>query len=493
MGYFISNTIILYKLPNIFMVIWQIILPKSLYIKKSKTREFSFKFMKIFHNNIKKGANGSKFISLRKKLVNVGKTLPSFSKEWKNTIYSFDKNILKNIPVNTININKLIKSYFNLYFKNNRFIGDNKIIWNLKLKKRRYGLRRIFVSNAEIKYTNNKAIITLYVVNREKKILAKKYWSLTKTISKHLLKRGYLLFRENIQDIYTILIKYKNPYFFTRDILRKKSFLRYKLTYLNTFLKLKNLYLKKTWSILLNRYSFTSLSLVRKIDLAYSLNQYKFNKLVLLPKLSTILTKILKKKIEYKIINLKSIAYNTDLFTSVLAIKLRNVKNRYTYNISSIFNRAYLPIVNTIAERTSIKFTSLANQYKDSKIISYLFKSTESNTKNLDQLINNTDFRNLQTQALNKNIHSIIYNSIGYKNIAGIRLEVNGRLTKRYRADRAIHFMKWKGGLKNIDSSFRRISSVLFRGNTNSNTSYSLSTGRRRIGAFAVKGWIAGK
>ena len=78
-------------------------------------------------------------------------------------------------------------------------------------------------------------------------------------------------------------------------------------------------------------------------------------------------------------------------------------------------------------------------------------------------------------------------------NLGGIRLEVKGRLTPRYRADRSLYFMKWKGGLKNIDSSYQRLSSVLFRGNTNSNVSYSLSTGKRRIGAFAVKGWIGGK
>ena len=51
----------------------------------------------------------------------------------------------------------------------------------------------------------------------------------------------------------------------------------------------------------------------------------------------------------------------------------------------------------------------------------------------------------------------------------GIRLEVKGRLTKRYRADRSIYSLKWKGGLKNVDSSFKRLSSVLFRGNSKSN------------------------
>ena len=90
-------------------------------------------------------------------------------------------------------------------------------------------------------------------------------------------------------------------------------------------------------------------------------------------------------------------------------------------------------------------------------------------------------------------IYEIIFNSINYKNLSGMRLEVKGRLTKRYRADRSIYSLRWKGGLKNIDSSFQKISTVLLRGNVKSNTIYSISTSKRRIGAFAVKGWIAGK
>ena len=82
---------------------------------------------------------------------------------------------------------------------------------------------------------------------------------------------------------------------------------------------------------------------------------------------------------------------------------------------------------------------------------------------------------------------------IKYKNLGGIRLEVKGRLTKRYRADRSVYYLKWKGGLKNIDSSFKGLSAVVFRGFVNSNVEYSIKTGKRRIGAFAVKGWISGK
>ena len=132
--------------------------------------------MKIFNNNLN---NNTKTVALRKKIGDIGKIkyLPSFSKEWKNTIYSYNKNMLKNIPSNDVNINKIIQSYFNLYFKDHKYVGSRKFIL---LRRRRTFLRKIYVSNAEIKHTNNKAIITLFTVNREKKILKRKYLKINK-------------------------------------------------------------------------------------------------------------------------------------------------------------------------------------------------------------------------------------------------------------------------------------------------------------------------
>jgi hypothetical protein len=61
-----------------------------------------------------------------------------------------------------------------------------------------------------------------------------------------------------------------------------------------------------------------------------------------------------------------------------------------------------------------------------------------ASSNNLDKLLNKLDSRKLE----NKDIHNLVYNSIGYKNMGGIRLEVKGRLTKRYRADRSKYFVK---------------------------------------------------
>nr|YP_009826355.1 hypothetical protein [Trichoderma atroviride]QEJ82017.1 hypothetical protein [Trichoderma atroviride] len=449
--------------------------------------------MKIFNNNLN---NNTKTVALRKKIGDIGKIkyLPSFSKEWKNTIYSYNKNMLKNIPSNDVNINKIIQSYFNLYFKDHKYVGSRKFIL---LRRRRTFLRKIYVSNAEIKHTNNKAIITLFTVNREKKILKRKYLKINKKISQNLIRRYLLLYKNNVSNIYDIINNHKflsvNGLGGAHNKMTKKGFLNYRLEYLNKFIKLKDLYLRKIWSVIISKYWRTHLKLLRKYDLMYSLNQYKFNNLTFLPKLSNILNKIIGKKIEYNIINLKSIAYNTDLFTNALALKLKKKRMNYIKSMFSILNRAYLPKINTIKERTLVKgqknIDLYLDKYKDLNIISNL------NNINLDKLLNNihnttnTD----KNDTDNKKIHNLIYNSIGYKNMGGIRLEVKGRLTKRYRADRSIYSLKWKGGLKNVDSSFKRLSSVLFRGNSKSNMTYTLSQSKRRIGAFAVKGWISGK
>lgn len=439
---------------------------------------------KIFSHFLNKNTKAINFES-RKGVTGNMKYFPSFSKEWKNIIYSFNKNNLKNLPVNDININKLIQSYFDLFFKNSHDLGFTK---SIILRKRRTFLRKIFVSNVEIKHTNNKAKITLYTVNREKQNLKEKYIKLYKKLSLKLLERYIYLYQNYINNIYNHLnnkYKIRNEYFFDRNLLQKKSYVKHKLNYLAIFIKLNNLLLKKIWSLLIKKQSINHIKLLRKYNLLYSLNNFKFNKLVLLPKLSSLLTKIIGKKIDYNIVNLKSISYNTDIFTKILALKIQKVKGNHVKQILSVVNKAYLPKTNTIQERTKIQtwdnLDSLLNKYKNLNIISNI--KSNHNTSNL---LNNIFEEN-------KDINNTIYDSIKYKNMSGIQIEVKGRLTKRYRADRSIFTLKRKGGLKNIDSSFKGLSSVLFRGNTKSNINYSFSKSKRRVGAFAVKGWIGGK
>lgn len=426
----------------------------------------------MFHKNkknivLKNTTNNPKKITLNNKIADTGKIkyLPSFSKEWKDTIYSYNQNTLKNIPSHHININNIIQSYFNLYF-NKSIKEEGKLI---TMKRRRNLLRKIHVSNPDIKYTNNKAIITLFTLNRERNYLFKKYIKINKEIKNLLINRYLFLYKNNIMNLYNILSSNTQNYFFLRN---KGKFIQSKLVYLNKFISLKNLYLKKVWSQIIKTYITKHLIFLRKYELDYSLNQLKFNKLTLLNKLSILLNKILGKKVEYNIINLKSILFNSDLFTQALTMKFQKRKTfNYKKNIISILNRVNFPI----NDNTAVTQENILNNYKDTKILSYI-----NNHQNLDKFIN----------IVNpcKNIHKEIFNSIKYKNLNGIRIETKGRLTKRYRADRSIFYKKWKGGLQKTS-----LNTTLFRGNVNPNISYSVGNSTRRVGSFAIKGWISGK
>nr|YP_009577870.1 ribosomal protein S3 [Cordyceps cicadae]QBG64860.1 ribosomal protein S3 [Cordyceps cicadae]QBG64903.1 ribosomal protein S3 [Cordyceps cicadae]QZM06815.1 hypothetical protein [Cordyceps chanhua] len=437
-------------------------------------------------------------ITLNNKIADIRKTkyLPSFSKEWKDTIYSYNQNTIKNIPSHHLNIHKIIQSYFNLFFstsvlqrgtkknnENKRFIYPAKYI---NMKRRRNLLRKIYISNPDIKYTNNKAIITLFTLNRERNYLLKKYIKTNKKIQSYLMQRYLFLYKNNIMNLYNVLLSMSNAShksLCAAASQHKNKFIQYKLKSLSKFLLLKNLYLKKVLSRIIKTFIKRHLIFLRKYELLYSLNQLKFNKLTLLNKLSLLLNKVLGKKIEYNIINLKSITFNSDLFTQALTLKFQKRKSfNYRKNILSILGRVNFPKegVRKFAGCFAAAQSYILNKYKDGKILSYL---SFNNPKNLDGFINK-----IHSMDTNKNIHKTIFNSIQYKNIEGIRIETNGRLTKRYRADRAINYKKWKGGLQKTS-----LHSTLFRGNVNPNISYSVANNTRRVGSFAIKGWISGR
>jgi hypothetical protein len=77
--------------------------------------------------------------------------------------------------------------------------------------------------------------------------------------------------------------------------------------------------------------------------------------------------------------------------------------------------------------------------------------------------------------------------------MAGVRLEAKGRLTRRFTASRSVFKVKWKGSIKNLDSSYKKLSSVILRGHAKSNVQYTLINSKTRNGAFGLKGWISSK
>ena len=234
----------------------------------------------------------------------------------------------------------MIKSYFNLHFKN-KFIH----LKHMSLKRKRSLLKRIYVSNVEVKHTNNKAIITLYVLNTKKNILKKRYEKSKKIFE--ILKFYILRIQRNFLTKKIFLLKKILIEKFLGDKfkLRKSQVLQFKLELLNKIINYSTLsfkkYIKKN---IFNKFKFVrKINVLRRHIYEYKINIFKFEEVYFLRKLNNLLVKILNKKIEYNIVNLKSLVFNTDIFTNALALKLRKRKFFVMRGINSIINRAKFP------------------------------------------------------------------------------------------------------------------------------------------------------
>jgi hypothetical protein len=334
----------------------------------------------------------------------------------------FNFNNLKNIPVYNININTLVKNYFNLYF-NHRFI-KNKY---KSPRTNRLSLNKIFVSKAEIKHTNSKATITIFTYNREKLVLLKK-----------INRIKNLFYKKILSLLYNSDKLYKN---ISKD------------------------FLKKTIITLL----YKELILFRRFKLKLSLNKYKFEEKFLY-KLSKLISKFYNKKVEFNLINMKSIVLNSEFFTKILSLKLKDRKVGIIRLMNIVLNKVKFPAVNRVREKAltikSVNFDLIDNKFKNLNLNSIMTAQKKNtsltngenyNYASLDKLLNSLYYNLMMQRSTSlgsspltpslqsldaKKLYEIIFNSIKYKNMGGIRLEIKGRLTRRYRADRAVFKVK---------------------------------------------------
>ena len=156
----------------------------------------------------------------------------------------------------------------------------------------------------------------------------------------------------------------------------------------------------------------------------------------MLSKLAYLLERILGKKVHFNIINLKSISYHPDIFTQVITLKAKKNLLSIAPIMSRIINKTMLPVDSKVQDKSKVqgfdKLDIFKNKYKDLKIISHI------NKNNFSVLLNTIFGASLiNTETM----HKKIFHSIGYKNLYGIRLKASGRLTRRYRADRAKQFL----------------------------------------------------
>lgn len=377
-------------------------------------------------------------------------------RDWKNSIYLYNKNALNLIPVASRFVIKLVKGYLNSYNFNLESKLRKKI---LRHRLRKLSINKIFVSNGEFKHTNDKVNITLYIYNRQRLNY------LLKVVNKYkrLFKSGKLLRKLNlIRNVGLNIIKKQDK--------KGKIIINVLPNYSSKVSTVQNLYYKYFINKSLNRLKYY----MYYKQLLY-INNAKFENSYL-QGLICLIRKIYKKKVEFNIINLKYFFLNSDILTESLVLKLRKKKSK---NI--------LRYLKTLVKKVKIK-KFLFNRPRYFFDLENIFPVYNKDITN--NLLNNLMEDN---KTSSKYLKKVVLDNIKYKRVSGVRIETAGRLSKRSSASKSQYKVKYNGNLENVYSSMMGYNSSVLRGNFKPNLNYTNLNSKIRAGSFGVKGWISGR
>jgi len=396
---------------------------------------------------------------------------PASNIEWSNSIYTYNKNSLRYLPFIDKMLIASIKNYFNLF--NTKY--ENKISsLNKSIKLRRLSINKIFVSKVELKHTSSKINITIYIYNRQKKYFLNKIQKIDRILQ---LNNTNFLKKIKLEIINIIEQVNKEKKLLTEKFERKgyENFNNYEKTIIEDFIKksLEKEMLKIFYENLLyfNRSKFENTSLLK----------FKY-----------LISKYYNKKVEFNIVNLNYLYLNNDILSESIAIKLKKRSNRLLKVLKTSLNMIKLPYINKLSVNNNLnkikynKILKLNNIQNLNTLLQIFFKKYQ-NIDEFDTLLQEIFPLFSKKEEIQKNV----LNCIKYKSISGIRLEVTGRLTRRLTAARSVFKFKYKGSLKNIDSSYKGLSSVVLRGHVKSNIQYANINSKTRNGSFGVKGWVS--
>jgi hypothetical protein len=366
----------------------------------------------------------------------------------------------------------LIKCYFNFF---NPKI-DNKISSiNKSVKLRRLSINKIFVSKADIKHTNSKVIITIFVYNRQKKYFYNK-----------LNKINTILQLNNIKLLKKIKLEGEN---IIEQVNKEKKLLM-------DIIELGNYDIFHRYEDMLFE-DFIKKSLEKEMLKVFYGNLLYFNKSKFentsLFKLNDLISQFYKKKVEFNIVNLEYIHLNSEILSESIVIKLKKRSNRLLQVLKTSLNMVKLPYINKLSLSNNLnrikydKILSLNNIQNLNALIQIFDKKYQNNDK-FNQVLQNIFPYFSKNKKEEEDIQKSILNCIKDKSISGVRIEAAGRLTRRLIAARSVFKLKYKGSLKNIDSSYKGFSSVILRGHAKSNIQFTNINSKTRNGSFGIKG-----
>lgn len=242
-----------------------------------------------------------------------------------------------------------------------------------------------------------------------------------------------------------------------------------------------------------------------------SFNESKFEAKYLLP-LTSLVRRVYTapgdasqgKEVSFNFVNLKYPYHNSSLFSSILVAKIKNRKTKLLTVLRA--SLAMWKVGRLSAEARATLYKEIYNRERRLPNI-----KVDENSQFVPALMDNAihlkydttvGMRNSRVKGNNlttlaeassdsRALVNTTLKALKNKAVSGIRLEVAGRLTRRYTAARSLFKLRYKGNLKNMDSSQKGLSAVLLRGHAKSNLTYTKTCSRVRIGSFGVKGWVS--
>jgi Mitochondrial ribosomal protein (VAR1) len=415
------------------------------------------------------------------------KHYPPSIKEWNNSIYTFHKNnYIKLLPAIDKSIYRLLNTYFNLNPSLNRGNAAVKII---RRRFQKLSMLRLFIGKPEIKHNNNKIVITIYTYNRKKIHFLNKI----KKIYNIYTPKNNIVLHDVTNEVARIKGHAKiNTYSLklVKRNLKKKTNLLINIINNKSIFTLfmflyKNSYLKKTYDVSLPIINKDIINLanpnsvVNKNSFIFKhlcsmlyFNSYIFNSNNLLA-LKNILKKIYNKKIELNIINLKYLYLDSNIFAEAITRKLIDRK------------KGVLRVLKLGLKLTKQPYFKL-HFHRENVQLNYMFLNSK-----ITELLNiNDNIPNIKNKLMFKPkfyaARLFLYH-MKQKITNGIRLQGTGRLTKRLTASRSVSKLRYSGSLKNINSSYEGISTVMLRGFVKSNLQYTNINNHNRNGSFGTK------
>lgn len=468
------------------------------------------------------------------------------NKEWVNSVYTYNKNYAKPLVIASDVASKVLSSFFNL-----SLLVKGKKAKVSEILEDRFSLDRVLVSKAEVKHTNDKINLTVYIYNRNKKTLLRKLSDLYSAISntkrtfvnkKHkdlsaMINKRIIGKKSNSLSLLLSKPKVSNINSLTSSMSMAKVLTAKNVRNLNTAYaavnklrlngemilnKIKEFNLEVADSLNLNSSNLFSLTgdnnkdnrNTKHADILFSNeNNNETSETINFNNHFSKYEEEYLSRYYYNIYNeqilrlyyVRALLFNNNKFKNWFLLGLKKslqqlynkrvelnvVNQKYFYLNSDIFIKAVATRVrdrnNSILSEMYLALSSV----RLPRIRGGFFAKLREAWKSGKKVKKITLRENYSVSKTVKRLRNEIFNGVRHRHIHGIRIEAAGRLSRRLTAARSVFKVNKLGSLKNYDTTRRCKSVISLRGRIRPNIQYTNVNSKTRNGAFGLKGWIS--